>query len=155
MNQTDAKLRSILQLKKLETPGSAYFDAFLDEFHRYQRAEILRQPTWQERLATSLAGLNPFTRLTPTASWSLAGSVACLTLLIGILTFQSPATPTGNAMARQGWNESGYVTAPTTGSPVGLPEELTLTASSFDQDFASPRYVTGQALVAYDSSLAF
>jgi len=156
MNQTDAKLRSLLQLKKLETPGNAYFDAFLDEFHRYQRAEILRQPTWQERLATALAFINPFTRLTPTASWSLAGSAACLALLIGISAFQqSPATSTGNAMARQDWNESGYVTAPATGTPVGLPEEITLTASSFDQDFASPRYVTGQALVAYDSSLAF
>jgi hypothetical protein len=45
--------------------------------------------------------------------------------------------------------------APTTAVPVNLPEEITLTTSSFDQDFASPRYVTGQALVAYDSSLAF
>jgi hypothetical protein len=155
MNQTDAKLRSLLQLKKLETPGPAYFDAFLDEFHRYQRAEILRQPTWQERLATALAFLNPFSRLTPAASWSLAGSMACLSLLIGIAAFQSPATSTGSALAQQGWNESGYVTAPATAVPVGLPEEITLTASSFDQDFASPRYVTGQALVAYDSSLAF
>lgn len=156
MNQTDAKLRSLLELKKLETPGTAYFDAFLDEFHRYQRAEILRQPTWQERLATALAFINPFTRLTPTASWSLAGSIACLALWIGISVFQSSTPSTTSTLAQQDWNQSGYVTAPATDTPVGLPEEIILTASSsFDQDFASPRYVTGQALVAYDSSLAF
>jgi hypothetical protein len=155
MNDTDTKLRKLLQLKKLETPGPAYFDAFLDEFHRYQRANILHQPSWQERLATTLASLNPFSRLSPAASWSLAGSIACLTLILGITAFQSPSTSTGSPLAQRDWNESGYVMAPTTAVPVNLPEEITLTTSSFDQDFASPRYVTGQALVAYDSSLAF
>lgn len=157
MNPTDAKIRALLQLKKLESPGPEYFDAFLDEFHRYQRTEILRQPSWQERVIETLAAWNPFTRLTPSTGWALTGALACLALLLSFLAIPSSTTPTGSGMAsmQEKWSEAGYVAAPSDVKPEGLPEEITLTSSSFDQDFASPRYVTGQALVAYDTSLAF
>lgn len=41
---TDQELKALLQTKKAETPGQVYFSQFLTEFHRYQRASILREP---------------------------------------------------------------------------------------------------------------
>jgi hypothetical protein len=153
MNESDAKLRSLLQLKKLETPGTPYFGAFLEEFHRYQRSAILRRPSLRERVAAWLETL----ALAPRGlSFSAAGAVACSLLVLGMLSMNAlrgPETVVADAPAVH----EGYVQVPgQETAPVNAPEELVLTAgSSFDKDFASPRYVTGQALVAYDTSLAF
>jgi hypothetical protein len=157
MTETDAKLRSLLQMKKLETPGEAYFEAFLQEFHRYQRAEILRQPTWQERFSVWVESLQGAVRLPQTLSWTTAGVAACLALAFGIVAFQPLPSTSGSLAASPSPSDKGYVMAP--GSDIAVidrPDELGVaSASSFDQDFASPRYVTGQALVAYDTELAF
>jgi hypothetical protein len=154
MNHQDAKLRSLLQLKKLETPGSQYFDAFLDEFHRYQRAEILRTPTWQERVSEWIHAWAHVPRVT---SWTAAGAVACMLLLLGIAGLHHDEPVSGLTASAPAHSEVDYV-QPTSSSAalINAPEELGIaTASSFDKDFASPRYVTGQVLVAYDTSIAF
>jgi len=48
MNQKEdfSELQKLLRLKRLETPGKAYFDRFVDAFHQYQRQEILREEPW-------------------------------------------------------------------------------------------------------------
>lgn len=153
MTEQDARLRRLLQLKKLETPGTAYFDAFLDEFHRYQRAELLQKPSLKDRLASWFETL----ALAPRAySWSAAGAVACVLLVFGAVVVRE-AVPQGVATAARSVQQAGYVQVPAQDAAlVQAPEELAVaTASSFDKDFSSPRYVTGQALVAYDTSLAF
>jgi hypothetical protein len=40
-------LRALLRLKRYEQPPPGYFDSFLDDFHRRQRVEMLRQPLWR------------------------------------------------------------------------------------------------------------
>jgi hypothetical protein len=42
MNQDVHKL---LRLKRYEMPSSDYFERFMDEFHRRQRAELISRPT--------------------------------------------------------------------------------------------------------------
>ena len=42
MNQNVHKL---LRLKRYEMPSSDYFERFMDEFHRRQRAELISRPT--------------------------------------------------------------------------------------------------------------
>jgi hypothetical protein len=40
-------IHKLLQLKKHEQPPPGYFDNFLAEFHRRQRAEMLQRSVWQ------------------------------------------------------------------------------------------------------------
>jgi hypothetical protein len=43
----DNEIGKLLRLKKYEQPPPGYFEDFLHEFHRRQRAELLRQPAWR------------------------------------------------------------------------------------------------------------
>jgi len=43
MDEFDS-LRKLIALKRYETPGEAYFERFMDEFHQRQRAEMLKVP---------------------------------------------------------------------------------------------------------------
>tara|TARA_R110002096_G_scaffold292391_3_gene486925 strand:+ start:10285 stop:10620 length:336 start_codon:yes stop_codon:yes gene_type:complete len=53
------KVRKLIALKRYETPGDAYFERFVDEFHDRQRAAMLRLPVHRlflDRLDTWLSG---------------------------------------------------------------------------------------------------
>ena len=45
LNESD--IQKLLRLKRYEQPAPEYFDKFLHDFHRRQRAELLRQPVWK------------------------------------------------------------------------------------------------------------
>lgn len=41
------EIQKLLRLKRYEQPTPEYFEKFLHDFHRRQRAELLRQPAWK------------------------------------------------------------------------------------------------------------
>lgn len=43
----ETDIQKLLRLKRFEQPSEDYFDAFLEEFQRRQRAEILRRSLWE------------------------------------------------------------------------------------------------------------
>jgi len=45
LDETD--IQKLLRLKRYEQPPAGYHERFLQEFHRRQRAEMLREPAWK------------------------------------------------------------------------------------------------------------
>jgi|GEM_PF-468684 len=163
MTDQDQKLRQLLQLKKAETPGPAYFDAFLTEFHRYQQTGVevaapVNQPSFSEKLSQAFASWVEVLQFRPQPALAAFGGSAAVVLLAGFLAMGqfSPSGPSSSVASVSEANP-GYVTAPTVPAQlISQPEELELASvSAFDKDFGSPRFVTGQAPGTYDSALAF
>jgi hypothetical protein len=49
--QRTVRLQQLLAIKRHENPGSAYFNNFLNDFHRRLEVETAPQPGWREMLA--------------------------------------------------------------------------------------------------------
>jgi len=47
MSDELSNIQKLIRLKRYEQPPEGYFDDFLLEFQRRQRAEMLQRPTWQ------------------------------------------------------------------------------------------------------------
>ncbi len=78
----DLKVSKLLRLKRYEQPPPGYFDDFLHEFQRRQRAEALRQPSWAalwERIA-SIAPTFRVPQFAYAAILILAGGASALIL---------------------------------------------------------------------------
>ena len=156
----EVDIQKLLALKKFEGPGRPYFDHFLSEFHRYQRMEILTEPTWKERVATWVAE-----HVSLTSPRLALASAACLAVAATTWVLLPGATQEqGSALMASGDS----VVAPVSGGHPGFypaslhyadrnyqQPEIQKPVSSFERDFASPRYVTGENAGAYEANLAF
>jgi hypothetical protein len=85
----EQQVQQLLRLKRFEQPPPGYFDQALQEFHRRQRAELLRRSAfriWWERTASAL-----FTFRVPNYAYAGAFAVFCvLAALVSFGTFDSP-----------------------------------------------------------------
>ncbi len=91
----DANLSKLLRLKRYEQPPPGYFDDFLREFQRRQRAEVLRRPAWAvfwDRIAS----------IAPTFRVPQFAYAAILILAAGASTLIVTQQPTGTG-AQGGW----------------------------------------------------
>ncbi len=105
-------LQRLLRLKRYEVPPTEYFEDFLFEFHRRQRAELLQRPLWRlalDRLEGALPTFSP-ARYVYAGSFAVATAVA-LIASSNILTAQPHRTVGGVQVAQ-------VDTLPTAAQPV-------------------------------------
>ena len=88
----EQQVQQLLRLKRFEQPPPGYFDQALQEFHRRQRAELLRRSAfriWWERTASGL-----FTIRVPNYAYGGAFAIFCiLATLVGSGVFGPPPEP--------------------------------------------------------------
>jgi len=83
-------IRKLIALKRYETPGDAYFEKFLEDFHERQRTELLHTPTRQlllDRLEAWFTG----NRSTVWMGVSGVAAAGCAALVIALsVAFTQP-----------------------------------------------------------------
>ncbi|MFQ3671262.1 MAG: hypothetical protein SNJ84_07370 [Verrucomicrobiia bacterium] len=133
-------------MKRMETPGPEYFDAFLSEFHRYQRSALLEESKTEPSLWARICGMMAPVAQKPAWAWS----GAALALVLGWMALGLPEGTTRSV--------SNLVETSGIGSTLAnvFPGEVDSKGSPFDRDFVSARFVTGEErLLAYDTNLTF
>ncbi len=152
----------LLRLKRHEQPPPGYFDNFLHEFHRRQRAELLRQPLW--RIAWQRA-YNSFAQLNVTALGSYPAAATAILIFAAVLSLKvyqtsGPTSPKNVAMRAPvatinrdaSWSLSTPVAMRDFGaSPFRVANERAQTHRAA----ATPRYVLDSTPVSYEASLRF
>ena len=92
-------LQRLLRLKRHEAPPSEYFEDFLFEFHRAQRAEMLRRPLWRLALDRLEGALPTFTPARYAYTGSCAAAVAVAALVSGHILVKGPGHSLGTTVA--------------------------------------------------------
>ncbi|MGE5208588.1 MAG: hypothetical protein ACM3KL_04570 [Alphaproteobacteria bacterium] len=157
----DNEIASLLRLKRYEQPPPGYFEHFLNEFHRRQRDEMLRQPLWRiclERAQNFMAQLDIRSLASyPTAVAAVLVCAAVISLKVyqqpetARVASQSPLTLSMPVNAEAEWN---------LGSPADTQIFRTQPVRSFNQNVqthraAPPRYVLDSVPVSYEPTFRF
>lgn len=79
----DMNVSKLLRLKRYEQPPPGYYDDFLREFQRRQRAELLQRPSW-ENLWERIASIAPSFRVPQFAYGAIAAIAVCASVFIVI-----------------------------------------------------------------------
>jgi len=166
---SDEEIGKLLRLKRHEQPPPGYFDNFLHEFHRRQRAELLKQPLWRialQRAHDFMFQLNvPSLTSYPAAAAAVMVCAAVLTLNV----YRAPETNGGPTVAVvQPAIPVTAATADDDGPALSLSAPVSRTRPIAAQTFrmpepsaqthgraATPRYVLDSTPVSYEASLRF
>ena len=163
MKQLDEKdIGTLLRLKRHEQPPPGYFDDFLHEFHRRQRAELLRQPAWKvalQRVHDFMFELN-----VPALGSSRAAFAAVLicAAALSLKVYQAPDAGDSSLTAqhspamRTTGDSAWSLSTPVSTRELDLPTFRTPTQSAKTHgSTATPRYVLDSTPVSYEASFRF
>lgn len=166
LDETD--IQKLLRLKRYEQPPPGYHERFLQEFHRRQRAEMLRQPFWK----LGIERLGAFFSDHTMGRMAYGAATAAVLLFAGVASYQmvsnsgSPGNGTGLVVTTPAPIQTPFHPAPgefaaehsdpqlqlsgrTTGlQPANLPELGTMTA-------ADPHYILSSRPVSYERPFSF
>lgn len=166
MNNFDEKdIATLLRLKRHEQPPPHYFEGFLHEFHRRQRAELLREPLW--RIALQRAHNFMFQLNVPSLS-SYPAAVAAILVCAAVLSLKVSQTSDSN-LGTVALQDHGPATMHATGdsawnlaTPVSMTRDFDSAvfrtaseAAPTRRSAAPPRYVLDSTPVSYEASLRF
>ncbi len=166
---SEEEIGKLLRLKRHEQPPPGYFENFLHEFHRRQRAELLRQPVW--RIALQRAHDFMFQLNVPSLT-SYPAAAAAVLVCAGVLTLNVYRAPEMNGGATVAVVQSAVPMAATPmdddGPALTLAAPVARTRPIASQTFrtpeptaqthgraATPRYVLDSTPVSYEASLRF
>ena len=151
---------TLLRLKRHEQPPPGYFDNFLHEFHRRQRAELLREPLWR----ICLRRAQDFTlQLNIPALTSYPAVATVVVICAAVLSLKVAQTPrTTNAVTANVTERATGDSAWSLSTPVstrGLGDSAIFRTASESaparRTGAPPRYVLDATPVSYEASLRF
>ncbi len=140
MSEDLTNIQKLIRLKRYEQPPEDYFDDFLLEFQRRQRAEMLQRPLWQIAWERANLWLEGF-RVPAIAYASIL--VAALGVAGIIVNSQSPA-PGGDIAAA--------VTAAPQIAPAAPNRPVAQVSSSAK---LPPSYILEKRPVSYDAPFSF
>lgn len=163
MNDFNEKdLGTLLRLKRHEQPPPGYFDSFLQEFHRRQRAELLRQPAWRvwmDRAHDFMFELN-VPALTSSRA-ALAAVVVCAAV-VSLKVSQTPENSTvavvaaPQAVSGVTGDSAWSLSTPVAARDVTLPNFRSASDGAQTRHTAAPpRYVLDSTPVSYEASFRF
>ena len=161
-------IATLLRLKRYEQPPPGYFDNFLHEFHRRQRAELLKQPLWRiamQRVQDFMLQLNISTLTSyPAAATAVVVCAAVLSLKV----YQIPDAGTTNVAAAPVQEHAAALPVSTNddaswslSTPVSTRDIGSASFRSVSEGVqthrpaAQPRYVLDSTPVSYEPSLRF
>jgi len=160
-NFDDKDIATLLRLKRHEQPPPGYFDNFLHEFHRRQRAELLRQPVWRialQRAQDYMFQLNvPALTSYPVAAAAILVCAAVLSLkvyqapdaqTVATAVVQQPGAIAVSSPANAEWNLS---SSPISARDIGSMPVRTSSDNMQTHRLATPpRYVLDSTPVSYE-----
>ena len=160
-------LQALLRLKKYEAPPPEYFEDFLYEFHRRQRAELLQRPLWRLALDRLEGALPTFTPARYAYAGSCALAVTAAALASGHILLSHPhgAHRSSVALANVAPETTPVASRQSVFPRLGLHGDRAsrLPELNFDQPHqytaavrtARPRYVLDTQPVSYEQSSSF
>ena len=156
----DETIQKLLRLKKYEQPGPEYFENFLVEFHRRQRAELLRRPLWRIALdrAEAFFGAPSFA---PIGHLQYATAVFVVMAGLALLTFRGGDRPSDNLAAKDPVPPSQLFaqrSLPPAAEPVDDFAQFDVrvqSAARQSQAVATPRYVIDARPASYEPTFDF
>ena len=174
MDEQFNDLQRLLRLKRYEAPPPDYFEDFLIEFHRRQRAELLRRPLWRLALDRLEGALPVFSPTRHAYAGACAAAVAATVLASTHILTGGPAGTVAASNAPTVPVEVESFHAPLSGRTVAVnPPRINILTSrpslrlSPELDFnrprpaavsyasSRPRYVLDTQPVSYEQPYAF
>ncbi|MDQ2919208.1 MAG: hypothetical protein M3R10_04940 [Verrucomicrobiota bacterium] len=157
---TEEDIATLLRLKRHEQPPPGYFDNFLHEFHRRQRAELLKQPLW--KIALQRAQDFMF-QLNVGSMPAAATALVILAAVISLKVYQTPnaatvavVTPATSAVNVSSPEPAWSLSTPVTTRDLGAtPFRMATGRTQLHGRATTPRYVLDATPVSYEASLRF
>lgn len=163
LNEND--IGTLLRLKRHEQPPPGYFDNFLHEFHRRQRAELLREPLWRIGLRRAQDFMLQLNVPSLTSYPAAATAVVLLAAVLSLKLAQTPESPKLAAVSMTEQAPLARVTGDSAwslSSPVSMRslEDAAVFRTASDSvptrpSAAPPRYVLDSTPVSYEASFRF
>lgn len=154
-------LQKLLQVKRHETPGEEYFDHFVAEFHRYQRAPLIKEQTGWEKFCDEFQNLMAFA---PRPAFAFSGGLAACLLVLGLalggfhtpVSQQAPAFAAVEAPAMPEVHHVAGTVEDLYSDPYAVQPEVIPVGGEVGLVEYVPEYVTGEVSSAsYDTAMAF
>jgi len=151
---------TLLRLKRHEQPPAGYFDNFLHEFHRRQRAELLREPLWRICLRRAQDFTLQLNIPSLTSYPAVATAVVICAAVLSLKVSQTP--PSANVATARVTERATGDSAWSLSTPVstrGLDDSAIFRTANESaparRTAAPPRYVLDATPVSYEASLRF